>query len=110
MPGAGDGEFWQKGVTACGVCDGAAPIFRDKDLYVFGGGDTAVEEAIFLTKYASKVFLVHRRETLRASKIMCERVKRHPKIEIIWNHVLVRIEGGEVVRSVTLEDVKAHQL
>ncbi len=109
VPGAGDGEFWQKGVTACAVCDGAAPIFRDKDLYVFGGGDTAVEEAIFLTKYASKVFLVHRRETLRASKIMCERVKRHPKIEIIWNHVLVRIEGDEVVRSVTLEDVKTHQ-
>jgi thioredoxin reductase (NADPH) len=107
VPGTKDGEFWQKGVTACAVCDGAAPIFRDKPLYVFGGGDSAVEEAIFLTKYGSKVFLVHRRDALRASKIMCERALRHPKIEIIWNHVLVRVEGDDVVRSVTLQDVQS---
>ena len=59
IDGARDGEFWQKGVTACAVCDGAAPIFRDKDLYVIGGGDSACEEAIFLTKYGKKVYLVH---------------------------------------------------
>src|SRR3984957_4565989 len=107
--GARDGEFWQKGVTACAVCDGAAPIFRDKDLYVFGGGDTAVEEAVFLTKFGKKVFLVHRRDELRASKIMAERALKHPKIEIIWNHILVKVEGGDVVSSVTLKDVKSGQ-
>lgn len=109
VPGAKEGEFWQKGVTACAVCDGAAPIFRDKDLYVFGGGDTAVEEAIFLTKYGKKVFLVHRRDSLRASKIMSERALKHPKIEIIWSHVLTRIEGDSVVKSITLKDVNSGQ-
>ena len=106
VPGTRDGEFWQKGVTACAVCDGAMPIFRDKELYVVGGGDTAVEEAIFLTKYASKVYIVHRRDKLRASKIMAHHAMKHPKIEIIWDHVIKKVEGEEVVRSVTLENVK----
>lgn len=105
--GARDGEFWQKGVTACAVCDGAAPIFREKDLYVFGGGDTAVEEAVFLTKFGKKVFLVHRRNELRASKIMAERALKHPKIEVIWNHVLEKVEGDHVVSHVILKDVKS---
>ncbi len=105
----GSKEFWQKGVTACAVCDGAAPIFHNQDLYVIGGGDTAIEEAIFLTKYGKKVFLVHRREELRASEIMADRVKKHPKIEILWNHELVRIEGDTVVRRVVLKNVKTHQ-
>jgi thioredoxin reductase (NADPH) len=105
VPGTADGEFWQKGVTACAVCDGAAPIFRNKDLYVFGGGDTAVEEAIFLTKYGKKVFLVHRRDQLRASKIMSERVLSHPKIEVVWNHTLSKVEGDAVVTGVVLKDV-----
>jgi thioredoxin reductase (NADPH) len=109
VPGTRDGEFWQKGVTACAVCDGAMPIFRNKDLYVFGGGDSAVEEAIFLTKFASKVYLVHRRHELRASKIMAERALHHPKVEIIWNHVLVRVEGDDVVRSVALQDINTKQ-
>lgn len=109
VPGARDGELWQKGVTACAVCDGAAPIFRDRNLYVFGGGDTAVEEALFLTKYGKKVYLVHRRDELRASRIMCERVSRHPKIEMVWNHVLVRVEGSTVVTGVVLKDVKSGQ-
>lgn len=109
VSGARDGEFWQKGVTACAVCDGAAPIFRGKDLYVFGGGDTAVEEAIFLTKFASKVYLVHRRDQLRASKIMSERATSHPKIEVIWNHVLVSVQGDHVVKSITLENVQTKQ-
>lgn len=107
VPGTRDGEFWQKGVTACAVCDGAAPIFRNKDLFVIGGGDSAVEEALFLTKYGSKVHLVHRRDALRASKIMCERITHDPKVEILWNSVLVKVEGGTVVQSVILKDIKS---
>lgn len=106
IPGAREGEFWQKGVTACAVCDGAAPIFRDKPLYVIGGGDTAIEEALFLTKFGSCVYIVHRRDELRASKIMSERALKHPKVELIWDTVLEKIEGDSVVRSVTLKNLK----
>ncbi len=106
VPGSGEDGFWQKGVTACAVCDGAAPIFRDKDLYVFGGGDSAVEEASFLTKYGRKVYLVHRRDELRASKIMVERAKKHPKIEIVWNSILKEVKGDKIVTHVVLEDAK----
>jgi len=106
IEGARDGEFWQKGVTSCAICDGAAPIFRDKDLYVIGGGDSAMEESVFLTKYASKVFVVHRRDKLRASKIMAERAMNHPKIEILWNRVITKIDGNDVVEKVILKDVK----
>jgi thioredoxin reductase (NADPH) len=106
IPGAGEDGFWQKGVTACAVCDGAMPIFREKHLYVIGGGDTAVEEATFLTKFGSKVFIVHRRDELRASKIMAQRASNHPKIEILWSHVISRIDGDQVVRTVTLKDLK----
>ncbi|HSX14072.1 MAG TPA: thioredoxin-disulfide reductase [Chlamydiales bacterium] len=110
IDGAHDGEFWQKGVTACAVCDGAAPIFRNKDLYVIGGGDSAVEEAIFLTKYASKVFLVHRRDELRASKIMADRAKKHPKIEILWNSEIVKITGDQIVRKVRIKNHKTNNV
>jgi thioredoxin reductase (NADPH) len=106
VDGTRDGEFWQKGVTACAVCDGAAPIFRNKHLYVIGGGDTAVEEAIFLTKYGSKVFIVHRRDELKASKIMAQRALNHPKVEVLWDTVLEKVEGDEIVRKVTLKNMK----
>ncbi len=106
VPGSREGEFWQKGVTACAVCDGAAPLFKNKDLFVFGGGDTAIEEAIFLTKYAKKVYLVHRRNELRASKIMQKRVLEHPKIEVIWSHTLSEVLGDKFVHSVVLEHVE----
>jgi len=96
-------NFWQKGVSACAVCDGAMPLFKDKHLFVVGGGDTAVEEALFLTKYAKQVFLVHRRHELRASQIMGDRLKKHPKVKILWNQNLVRVEGTATVESVTLE-------
>ena len=107
VPGTRDGEFWQKGVTACAVCDGAAPIFRDQDLYVIGGGDTAIEEAVFLTKFGKKVYIVHRRDEFRASKIMGERALMHPKIEVIWNHTLVNVAGDDVVREVTLKNTQS---
>jgi len=109
IEGANEGEFWQKGVTACAVCDGAAPIFRDKDLYVVGGGDSACEEAIFLTKFGSKVYLVHRRDELRASKIMAERAIKHPKIEVLWDSVVSKVEGDQVVQSVTIQNVKTKE-
>lgn len=104
--GARDGEFWQKGVTACAVCDGAAPIFRNRALFVVGGGDTAMEEALFLTKFGSRIYIVHRRDELRASKIMQERALKHPKIEVIWDSVIVEIQGDNVVRSVMIENLK----
>lgn len=104
IKGTRDDEFWQKGVTACAVCDGAAPIFRNKPLFVVGGGDSAVEEATFLTKYASQVYLVHRRDTLRASKTMAERAMRHPKIKILWNTVVDEVMGEKFVSKVRLKN------
>lgn len=109
IPGTKDNEFWQKGVTACAVCDGASPIFRNKELYVIGGGDTAVEEATFLTKYGSKVYIVHRRNELRASKIMAERAMKHPKIILLWDSVLTKVEGEDVVKSVTVKNLKTEK-
>lgn len=106
IPGARDGELWQKGVTACAVCDGAAPIFRNRPLFVIGGGDTAVEEALFLTKFGSIVYMVHRRDQLRASKIMQERAMHHPKIKILWDSVVTKVEGQPVVQQVVIENVK----
>lgn len=106
IPGTNDGEFWQRGVTSCAVCDGAMPIFRNKDLYVIGGGDSAVEEATFLTKFAKKVYLVHRRDKLRASKIMQQRALTHPKLEVIWDTEIVKVSGDDVVKQVTLKNVK----
>jgi len=106
IPGAGEGEFWQKGVTACAVCDGAMPIFRNKPLFVIGGGDSAVEEATFLTKFGSKVYIVHRRDKLRASKIMQKRAFDNSKVEIIWDSEVVQVEGDNVVRSVIIENLR----
>jgi len=102
----GEKALWNRGMSACAVCDGPLPIFRNKALVVVGGGDSACEESTFLTKFASKVYLVHRRETLRASKIMQERVVKHPKIEIVWNTVVEDVLGKDVVSAVRLKDVK----
>ncbi len=109
IPGSREGEFWQKGVTACAVCDGAMPIFRNKPLYVIGGGDSACEEAMFLTKYGSHVYIVHRRDELRASKIMARRAMNHPGITIIWDSVITKIDGDDVVKKVVLKNVKTEE-
>jgi len=101
----GEARLWNHGMSACAVCDGALPIFRNKPLVVVGGGDSACEESTFLTKFASKVYLVHRRDQLRASKIMQERVLKHPKIEVVWNTVINDVLGHEVVSAVRLKDV-----
>jgi len=106
IPGTREGEFWQKGVTACAVCDGAMPIFRNKPLFVIGGGDSACEESLFLTKYGSHVYVVHRRDELRASKIMGQRLINHPATTVIWDHVITKVEGDQVVEKVTLKNVK----
>jgi thioredoxin reductase (NADPH) len=87
--------YKNRGVSACAVCDGALPRFRSKAIVVIGGGDSAVEEASYLTKFGSKVYLLVRKDTLRASKIMQQRAKENPKIEILWNTELEEVLGSE---------------
>ncbi|PHT49719.1 Thioredoxin reductase 1 [Capsicum baccatum] len=105
--GSGDGVngYWNRGISACAVCDGAAPIFRNKPLAVIGGGDSAMEEATFLTKYGSKVYIIHRRDEFRASKIMRNRVMSNSKIEIIWNSVVIEAYGEKTVDGLKLKNV-----
>ncbi|KAG6577826.1 Thioredoxin reductase 2, partial [Cucurbita argyrosperma subsp. sororia] len=109
FPGSGEADgFWNRGISACAVCDGAAPLFRNKPLAVIGGGDSAMEEANFLTKYGSKVYIIHRRDTFRASKIMQQRVSSNPKIEVIWNSVVKEAYGDANGRA--LGGLKVHDL
>ncbi len=106
IPGAGDAELWQKGVSACAVCDGALPMFRNQPMVVIGGGDSAMEEGTFLTKYASKVYIVHRRDELRASKIMQQRALDNEKVEFLWSHQVVKANGDDFLTGVTVKDLK----
>jgi thioredoxin reductase (NADPH) len=101
--------YKNQGVSACAVCDGALPRFRNKPLAVIGGGDSAVEEATYLTKFASQVYLVHRRDQLRASKIMAERALSNPKIETVWNHEMVEVlgDGRQGVSGIRLKSTKS---
>jgi thioredoxin reductase (NADPH) len=106
IPGTRDAELWQKGVSACAVCDGALPMFRNRPLFVVGGGDSAMEEATFLAKFASKVYIVHRRDELRASAIMQERARGNAKIEMLLSHRVVSVNGGNAVETVRVRDLK----
>ncbi len=101
----------KKGVTYCATCDGALPMFRNQPLVVVGGGDTALEEALYLTRYASRVHLIHRRDKLRASKIMQERVLAHEKIQMEWNSVVDEILDvkQDKVTAVRLRDTATNQ-
>ena len=91
------------GVSACAICDGALPAYRDKVLVVVGGGDSAIEEGLYLTKFASKVILVHRRDKLRASPIMQERAIANPKLEFKWNSIVVDVLGDKIISGVRLQ-------
>jgi thioredoxin reductase (NADPH) len=104
LPLASERLFWGKGISACAVCDGALPIFRNKPLAVIGGGDSAVEEATHLTQFGSKVYLIHRRDQLRASKILRERAEKNPKIEIVWNKTVEEFIGDKTLAAVKLKD------
>ena len=99
----GDEEFRNRGVSACATCDGA--FYRDVPVAVVGGGDSAMEEANFLTHFASKVYVIHRRNELRASKIMAERALANPKIEFVWNSVVEKINGEDAVSSLTIRNL-----
>lgn len=96
------------GVSACATCDGF--FFRDKELLIVGGGDTAMEEALFLTKFASKVTIVHRRDEFRASPIMIERVLEHPKIDVLWDSVVVEIVGDSLVTGARIRNVRTDEV
>src|SRR5208282_4061114 len=95
------------GVSACATCDGF--FFKGKEICVVGGGDTAVEEALFLTKFGSKVTLIHRRDTLRASMIMQDRARKNPKIAFVWDSVVTEVLGGDCVTGVKIQNLKTKQ-
>jgi thioredoxin reductase (NADPH) len=93
-----------RGVSYCATCDG--PFFKDQDIGVIGGGDSAVEEALYLTRFAKRVYLVHRRDALRAEKILQERALENPKIEILWDTVVTKVVGDSGVEGLELQNVK----
>ena len=103
-------KMWNNGMSACAVCDGALPMFRNQPLMVIGGGDTAVEEATYLTKFGSMVYMVHRRDQLRASKIMQERAFKNPKLEIIWDTVLEDAVGKDYLTGARLKNIKTQEV
>jgi thioredoxin reductase (NADPH) len=104
---SGEAEFCSRGVSYCATCDG--PLFSDKDIVVVGGGDTALEEAIFLTKFAKKVVIIHRRDKLRATKLLQERAFSNEKIAFVWDSKLLEIFGKDGVEGVRIKDLKTEQ-
>lgn len=99
----GEEKFWGNGISACAICDGASPLFQDGELAVAGGGDSAAEEALYLTKYARKVHLLVRRDRLRASKTMQERLFNCDRIQIHWQCLPLSAHGDEVLRQVRVQ-------
>ncbi|KDR82439.1 hypothetical protein GALMADRAFT_237764 [Galerina marginata CBS 339.88] len=106
----GEDQYWQSGISACAVCDGAVPIFRNKPLAVIGGGDSAAEEATYLTKYGSHVYVLVRRGELRASKIMAKRLQNNPKITVLWNTVATECQGdGDLLNNLRIKNVLTNE-
>jgi thioredoxin reductase (NADPH) len=103
----GEKELIGKGVSYCAVCDGA--FFKNKEIVVVGGGDSAMQEGLFLTRFVTKLTVVHRREKLRASAILQERAKANPKIQFVWNTVLTAIQGNGKVVGVRMKNVKTNE-
>jgi len=106
----GEDEFWNNGISACAICDGASPLFLNTEVAVVGGGDSAAEEALYLTKYATKVHLLVRREQLRASKTMQERLFAHPQIKIHWHSIPIAAYGDEVLQGVKVQNAIAQEV
>lgn len=102
-------DFWSRGISACAICDGATPQFRNAELAVVGGGDSACEEAVYLTKYGSQVHLIVRRDALRASKAMADRVLANPAISVHWNQDLVDVAGGDWLETIQLRHTSTGQ-
>ena len=103
----GEAAFTGKGVSYCATCDG--PFYRNKEVFVIGGGDTAIQEAIFLTNFAAKVTVIHRRDRLRATKILQERALANNKISFLWNSVVDEIEGPDFVQKVSIRNLETGQ-
>ncbi len=106
----GEEQFWNNGISACAICDGTNPLFQNVEIAVVGGGDSAAEEALYLTKYASKVHLLVRSDRLRASKVMQERVLNHDKIQIHWQVLPISAQGDDVLQSIQIQDQKDHAI
>lgn len=106
----GEDKYWQNGISACAVCDGAVPIFRNKPLFVIGGGDSAAEEAMFLTKYGSHVTVLVRKDFLRASKTMANRLLANPKVTVMYESVATKVDGepeeNGLMKSIFVKNVK----
>lgn len=104
----GEKEFVGRGVSYCAVCDGA--FYKDKIVAVVGGGNSAIEEAMYLTKFAKKVFVIHRRDKLRADKILQEKAFKNQKIEFIWNSIVLEIQGESTVKSIVLKNLQTDKI